>query len=125
MVDGASAISDFSTEELLLVALDMNENDPAYPDTYISDEAKKENFVVRSYDTCVFSTEEEAQFFYDYIVSNDVKTIMNITTDGIKAVIAEKVFTALQKGEDPRTVMERVQPVIDEALKDMLPQSQN
>lgn len=121
----ASAISDFSTEELLLVALDMNENDPAYPDTYISDEAKKENFVVRSYDTCVFSTEEEAQFFYDYIVSNDVKTIMNITTDGIKAVIAEKVFTALQKGEDPRTVMERVQPVIDEALKDMLPQSQN
>lgn len=103
----------------------MNENDPAYPDTYISDEAKKENFVVRSYDTCVFSTEEEAQFFYDYIVSNDVKTIMNITTDGIKAVIAEKVFTALQKGEDPRTVMERVQPVIDEALKDMLPQSQN
>ena len=116
-----SAISDFTTEQLVQVALDMNDNDPAYEDTYFSEEGLKQNFITRSYDGCVFATEEEAEFYYDFIRSDDVDKMLNITTDSIKSTMAEKVFSAVVQGEEPRTVLERVKPVVEQALKDMLP----
>ena len=69
----------------------------------------------------MFNTEEEARFFYSYIISDKVDTVLNITTDDIKKVLVDNVFAALVKGEEPRTVMERVNPVIGEALKNLLP----
>ena len=118
-----SAISDFETKDLVQVALDMNDNDPAFEDTYFSEEGMKQNFVTRAYDGCVFGTEEEAEFYYDFIRDENVDKMLNISTSSLKSVMAEKVFTSIMKGEEPRTLLERVRPVIDEALKAMLPDS--
>ena len=118
-----SAISDFETKDLVQVALDMNDNDPAFEDTYFSEEGMKQNFVTRAYDGCVFSTEEEAEFYYDFIRDENVDKMLNISTSSLKSVMAEKVFTSIMKGEEPRTLLERVRPVIDESLKAMLPDS--
>lgn len=118
-----SAISDFTEEELIQVALDMNDNDPAYEDTYFSEEGKRENFVTRLYDGLVVTTEDEAEFFYDFITSDDVDTILNISTSDIQSTLKENVFSPISNGEEPRTVLERVEPVINEALNAMLPDS--
>lgn len=116
-----SAISELKPEELIQVALDMNDNDPAYEDTYFSAEGKKDNFVIRAYDGNVFTTEEEAEFFYDYVTDDKIEWIMDISTADIKAVITENVCHPISGGEEPRTVLERVKPVVDEGLKKMLP----
>lgn len=118
-----SAISDFTTEQLVQVALDMNDNDSAYEDTYFSEADKKQNFITRSYDGCVFATEEEAEFYYNFICDDKVDKMLNITTDDIKGTMAEKVFSAIANGEEPRTVLERVKPVVEQALKNLLPDS--
>lgn len=118
-----SAISEFKTEDLVQIALDMNDNDPAYPDTYFSEEGLKESFVSRAYDGCVFTTEEEAEFYYDFLRSSDVKKMLNISTADMKSTMAEKVFASISAGEEPRSVLERVKPVVEQALKDMLPDS--
>ena len=118
-----SAISDFTTEQLVQVALDMNDNDSAYEDTYFSEADKKQNFITRSYDGCVFATEEEAEFYYNFNCDDKVDKMLNITTDDIKGTMAEKVFSAIANGEEPRTVLERVKPVVEQALKNLLPDS--
>ena len=118
-----SAISDFTTEQLVQIALDMNDNDSAYEDTYFSEADKKQNFITRSYDGCVFATEEEAEFYYNFICDDKVDKMLNITTDDIKGTMAEKVFSAIANGEEPRTVLERVKPVVEQALKNLLPDS--
>ena len=46
---------------------------------------------------------------------------MDISTFDIKAVITENVCHPISGGEEPRTVLERVKPVVDEGLKKMLP----
>lgn len=119
----ASSLSDFEPEHLIQVALDMNENDPAFEDTYFSQEGKKDNFVARLYDGGSVGTEEEAEFFFDFITSPDVKSILNITTTDITATLAANVSVPISNGEDPRSVLERIQPVIDTALNDMLPEN--
>lgn len=118
-----SSISDFETKDLIQVALDMNDNDPAYEDTYFSEEGKKENFVTRTYEGNIFLTEEEGEFFFDYITSKDVKTILNITSDDIKKIIVTDIYTPIVDGEEPRTVLERQKSVINTALDNMLPDS--
>ncbi len=118
-----SAISDFSTKDLVQLALDMNDNDPAFEETYFSEEGKKENFITRVYDTCVVATEEEAEFFYDFIRDKEVTNMLNISTPSLKSLISEKVFGPISLGEDPRGVLTRVKPVINESLNEMLPES--
>lgn len=117
------SISDFEVEEVLQVAMDMNENDPAYEDTYIAPEAQKDNFVVQTYDEGVFTTEEEAEFFYDFIYDENVKTVLNITSTDITSTVANEVFGPISNGQDPRGLLESVKPVIDAALERLLPES--
>lgn len=116
-----SAISEFTPEQLIQVALDMNDNDPAFEDTYFSEKGKKENFVMRMYDGNVVATEEEAELFYDFITGSNVDTMLNISTDSLKNTMAENIFRPISAGEEPRTVLERVKPVINDALKALLP----
>lgn len=118
-----SAISDFETKDLIQIALDMNDNDPAYEETYFSEEGKKDNFITRTYEGNVFLTEEEGEFFYDYITDDNVKTILNITSTDIKKVIVSDIYKPIVDGEEPRTVLERQKAVINTALKNMLPDS--
>lgn len=125
-------ISDFSVQDALQVALHMNDNNPAnegYIDeangasVYLTQEEIKQEFVDRTYDSCVFWTTEESEFFWDYIHSEDVRPTLCINPADLIGVLNESVFAPICQGEDPRTVLERVKPVIDEALKDMLPTS--
>lgn len=118
-----SSISEFDKKDLIQVALDMNDNDPAYEDTYFSAEGKKENYITRTYENNIFMTEEEGEFFYDYITSDDVTTILNITSDDIKKVIVTDVYNPIVEGEEPRSVLERQKSVINTVLNNMLPDS--
>ena len=119
----ASAASDFDIKDLLQVALDMNDNDPDYEDTYLSPDDQIEMFVNRMYDGAMFATEEEAEFFKDYALSDDVKTILNISCPDIKDTMVGNVFYPILDGQDPRSVLEKVKPVINTALQNMLPDS--
>ncbi len=116
-----SANSEFDTKDLIQVALDMNENDPAYPETYFDEEGRKDEYLIRVYDSNCFATEEEGEFFFDYFTSSDVDTILNISDYDISEVMKEKIYQPIYEGEDPRTVLDSQKNVIDTALKNMLP----
>ncbi len=118
-----NAASEYDTKELLQIALDMNDNDKAYEDTYLSKDDKIDQFVNRMYDGAMFATEEEAIFFKDYALSNDVETILNISCNDIKETIVSNVFYPIIEGQDPRSVLEKVKPVVNTALNNMLPES--
>lgn len=118
-----NAATDFDIKELLQVALDMNDNDPQYEDTYLSYDDKVEMFKNRMYDGALFTTEEEADFFRDYVLSEDVETILNISCNDIRDTIVKNVFGPIIQGQDPRSVLETVEPVINTALENMLPES--
>jgi len=90
---------------------------------YLSEEEIRGEFLQRTYDDCVFCYEEESEFYWDYIHNEDVRSTLCINPADLIAVLNEKVFGPICQGEDPRTVLERVKPVVDEALKDMLPTS--
>lgn len=118
-----NAATDFEIKDLLQVALDMNDNDAAYEDTYLSADDKIDMFVNRMYDNAMFATEEEAIFFKDYVLSDDVETVLNISCADIKSTIVSNVFYPIIEGQDPRSVLETVKPVINTALNNMLPES--
>ena len=115
------SISDFTPQEVLQVAFDMNENDPQFADTYHSPQDEKMNFVNTLYDSNVFVTEDEAGFFYDFINDGKNEKRLNIKNDNVTACLVNDVWKALARGEEPRTVMDRVGPVINTALQNMLP----
>ena len=118
-----SSISDFTPEELLQVALDMNENDPAYPDTYQTPEIVKEKYMSRMYESNVFVTEEEAEMFYDLLQDPNVGKIACLSSYDMRWTMFMDIQTKLYTGEDPRTVLERMRPVIDTELESYLPES--
>ena len=118
-----SSISDFTPEELLQVALDMNENDPAYPDTYQTPEIVKEKYMSRMYEGNVFVTEEEAEMFYDLLQDPNVGKIACLSSYDMRWTMFMDIQTKLYTGEDPRTVLERMRPVIDTELESYLPES--
>ena len=118
-----SSISDFTPEELLQVALDMNENDPAYPDTYQTPEIVKEKYVSRLYEGNVFVTEEEGEIFYDLLQDQNVGKIADLASYDMRWTLHSKIQLPLYTGEDPRTVLERMRPVIDTELESYLPES--
>ncbi len=116
-----SANSEFDTKDLVQVALDMNENDPAYPETYFDEDAQRENYLMRVYDSNCFATEEEGEFFFDYFTSEKVDTILNISDYDISDTIKKHIYFPIYNGEEPRTVLDSQKNVIDTALKDLLP----
>ena len=115
------SISNFTPEQVLQVSFDAIRNDPEVEDTYISPEDRRQDFIIQTYDENSLNTEEEAGFFYDYITSDEVETILGITNNDIKSLMKQNVWVSLAEGEDPRTLLERVKPVIDTALINMLP----
>lgn len=118
-----SSISDFTPEQLLQVALDMNENDPAYPDTYQTPEIVREKYIDRLYEGNVFVTEEEGEIFYDLLQDSKVTKIVDLASYDMRWTLHSKIQLPLYTGEDPRTVLERMRPVIDAQLQSYLPES--
>ena len=117
-----SGNSTFTTEEILQVAMDMMRNDPNDPSTYRdnSREGKLDTFITDYVDTGnSFSTVEEAEFFFDYINADSTKTFLNYVPRDIQSLLKEKLYDPISKGEDPRSYLESVRPVIDEALKSL------
>ena len=114
--------SSFKTEEVLQVAMEMMRNDPNDSETYRDDsrEGKLETFIVDNVDTgnC-FATVEEAEMLFDFIHKDTTKTFLNYVPRDIQSLLKEKIYDPISKGEDPRSYLESVRPVIDEALKSL------
>jgi len=127
------AISDFSVQDALQVALDLVDNNPEYEGytdekngaaVYQTEEEVAEEFVNRLYDECVFSTMEEAEFYRDFIHDKNIVHTLDRTTANLTLVLRDYLVKPIQKtGADPRALLESQKPVIEEALKDMLPDS--
>ena len=114
--------STFTTEEILQVAMEMMRNDPNDPETYrdTSSEGKLQTFITDTLDTGnSFATVEEAEFFYDFIHKKTTKTFLNYVPRDIQSLLKDKLYTPISKGEDPRSNLESIRPVVDEALKTM------
>ena len=112
-------ISDFTPEQVLQVCFDSVQNDPKFEDTYVSVEGEKNYYVIQTYDENVFNTEEESEFFYDFMKSDKVKTFLNISTSDSLSMIAKDIYEPLSNGETPRALLERIKPVLDTALEKM------
>lgn len=118
---GLSAHSEYDTEDLLQIAFELERNDPAIEGTYRENdyEGKLETFIEMYVDQSNhYYDDAQAQFVYDFI--NEKKTVNKIEwlTDDIKKVITEKVYLPISKGEDVRSHLTSVEPVITAALKE-------
>lgn len=123
-------LSDFSVKDALQVALHMNDNNPdnaGYIDEetgvaiYLTEEDIRTEFLERTYDGCVFTNEYECEFYWDYMHDEDVRQTLHFATADLTAVFQSKLVMPIFEGEEPRTLLERIDPIINEALKDMLP----
>lgn len=116
-----NSLTDFDVKDLLQVALDMNENDPAYEDTYQTPKIVKEKYITRMYEGNAFLTEEEGEMFFDLMADASVEKIVDLVPTDMRYTLHSKIQLPLYTGENSRTVLERMKPVIDAALEDLLP----
>lgn len=119
-----SSISDFTPEEAISVFLDAGRNDPNDPDIYIPDtkEDQLEAWTIRTVDQSNnWATEEEAKFWFDF--TRDAKTInmLDNSPTGTQTLLKQKVVDPIEKGEEPRSCLEAIRPIIEEDLKNMMP----
>ena len=115
-----STTSTYKTEDLLQLAFELERNDPAIgDDVYRSDdyEGKLQSFIDEYVDQANhYIDDTQAQFVYDFI--NEEKTVNKIEwlTDDLKKVITEKIYSPISQGEDVRSHLTSVEPVIKTAL---------
>jgi len=114
-----SANSTYKTEDLLQLAFELERNDPALEDVYRSDdyEGKLQAFIDEYVDQANhYIDDTQAQFVFDFV--NDKETVNKIEwlTDDLKKVITEKIYSPISKGEDVRSHLTSVEPVIKTAL---------
>ncbi|MBR4073468.1 MAG: hypothetical protein IKK24_05935, partial [Clostridia bacterium] len=62
--------------------------------------------------------EDQAQFVYDFINEKDTVNMVEWLTDDLKKVITEKVYTPISTGEDVRSHLTSIEPVIKTALEE-------
>ena len=115
------AHSKFKTEDLVQLAFELERNDPAIGDTYrdTSYEGQLDWFVEQYVDRANhYYDEVQAEFVFDFI--NDEETISYIdwNTAALKDIIKKEIYLPISKGEDVRSRLDSVKPVIDAALKD-------
>jgi hypothetical protein len=120
--DFVAGNTDFTTEQVLQVSFDLMRNDPADKNTYLpdTDEQRLANFMTDYLDTGnSFATEEETTFYYNFINDKKTNTFLNIIPPSFTQLLKPKIYDPITKGEDPRSYLESVRPVIDQMLKDM------
>ena len=114
-----SAHSEFKTEDLLQLAFELERNDPEIEGTYREDdyEGKLGAFVEEYLDQANhYYDETQAQFVYDFINKEETVNLIDWVTTDISSIIAEKVYKPIYKGEDVRSHLTSVEPVIKAEL---------
>lgn len=108
-----SSISDFTPEQLVQIALDLNDDIPEYEETYIEDE--QQFFIDLLYEQCIVTTEEEAELFYDLINADNTITLVDSNITDMNS-IKVSIFNDLAAGNDARTVIDKYKPNIESIL---------
>lgn len=119
-----SAVSDFTPEEVITVWMDAGRNDPNDPDTYIPDteQDKLDQFIVTYVDANNdFRTEAEGEFWYKFATDPNTNAMLDFSFNEITNLLVEKVFNPLTTGEDPRSYLESIKPVVDDVFTGMMP----
>lgn len=110
-----SKYSEFKTEDLLQLAFDLERNDPEIEGTYRERdyEGKLDTFIELNLDQANhYFDEAQAEFVYDFINKKETVNLIDWATTDILKIIAEKVYTPIYKGEDVRSHLTAIEPVI-------------
>lgn len=116
-----SAHSEFKTEDLLQLAFELERNDPAIEGVYRADdyEGKLNAFIEEYVDQANhYYDEDQAQFVYDFVNDKETVNMIEWLTDDLKKVITEKIYTPISTGEDVRSHLTSIEPVIKTALEE-------
>lgn len=116
-----SAHSEYKTEDLLQLAMELERNDPAIEGTYREDnyEGKLQAFIEHYVDQAShYYDDEQATFVYDFINDKETVTKIEWLTDDLKKVITENIYAPISKGEDVRSHLTSIEPVIKTALEE-------
>ena len=114
-----SAHSEFKTEDLLQLAFELERNDPAIEGTYREDnrDGRLEAFVDEYVDQANhYFDETQAEFVFDFINKEETVNLVDWATTDILSIIAEKVYRPIYKGEDVRSHLTSIEPVIKAEL---------
>lgn len=115
-----AAHSEYDTKDLLQLAMELERNDPAIEGAYRdkSYEGNLEQFISQYVDQeGHYIDDDQAKFVYDFINKETTVTKIEWLTDDIKKVITEKIYLPISKGEDVRSHLTSVEPVIKTALE--------
>jgi len=118
--------SDFSTEDAIMIFLYSNFNDPNDPDIYISEEYEDElnQSILANVDTHgLFRNDQEGKFWFDYLRDRDIRGILDYNPQSAESdlFLVENVFLPLVRGEDPRSHLESIKPLIQEQIDQIMP----
>ena len=116
-----SAHSEYKTEELLQIAMELERNDPAIEGTYRKDdyEGKLQAFIDQYVDQVShYYDDDQAKFVYDFINEDKTVTKVEWLTDDLKKVTTAQIYLPRSKGEDVRSHLTSVEPVIKAALEE-------
>lgn len=114
-----STNSEYSTEDLLQLAFELERNDPSIEGGYREDtyEANFQAFVDQYVDQeNHYIDDDQAKFVYDFINDKDTVNKVEWLTDDLKSVIAVNIYSPISKGEDVRSHLTSVEPVIKAAI---------
>lgn len=114
-----STHSQYKTEDLLQLAFDLERNDPEIEGTYREDdyEGRLDTFIEEYLDQANhYYDEAQAEFVFDFVNKKETVNLVDWATTDILKIIAEKVYKPIYKGEDVRSHLTSVEPVIKAEL---------
>ncbi len=116
-----SANSEYTTEQLLQLAFELERNDPAIEGTYreMDYEGKLQAFIDQYVDQANhYIDDDQAKFVYDFV--NDPETVNKVEwlTNDIKEVIVKNIYLPISKGEDVRSQLASIESVIKAAINE-------
>lgn len=114
-----STHSEYSTEDLLQIAFELERNDPAIGDTYRKQdyEGKLQAFIEQYVDQANhYFDDTQAEFVYDFINKDTTVSMVDWVTDDLKTVISTKVYYPISTGEDVRSRLTAIESEINAAL---------
>ena len=114
-----SAHSQYDTKDLLQLAFELERNDPAIENTYREDnyEGRLNTFIEEYLDQGnQYFDEAQAEFVFEFINKKETVNMIDWVTTDILSIIAEKVYRPIYKGEDVRSHLTSIEPVIKAEL---------
>jgi len=123
---GVTTNSDFTTEDAIMIWLYAGFNDPDDPDIYIPEsyEDQLNEFILGYVDMHgAYRNDEEGKFWFDFSRDKDIRGILDYNPQSAESdlFLVENVFLPLVRGEDPRSHLESIKPLIQEQIDQMMP----